>query len=186
MSSLTGRPLVKGYFARISNGELVETLNFQFNPSEVNRSRTVDYVFESPPGSALPTALFKSMSGDSFTISLLLDAVETFNSDEEGTSAQKAFFEAFTQPDIDLFSDDLGQFVAPPSARYGMGNESWPILFTSINFRDVRWNRQGIPTRTYVDLQFRGHLTDISVLRARLDSLAALRRMVTVEGTGLG
>ena len=51
MSMITGRPLVKGYLARIKNGDIEGLLKFQFNPTEVARSRTVDYNFTAPPTS---------------------------------------------------------------------------------------------------------------------------------------
>jgi hypothetical protein len=176
MSQVTGRPLVKGYLGKISNGEMVDLFGFQYNPTEVTRARTVEYIFTSPPGSPLPFALFKNISGDTFTLQLLLDAVEEYDQDSEGTSAMKAALETYTQPDYDEFSDDLGQFVAPPMAIYSMGEESFEVVVLSVQFRDIRWNRDGISTRTYADLQMRTAFTNIASLRARLDRLNLLRQ----------
>jgi hypothetical protein len=185
MSYITGRPLVKGYLGRISNGEMVDLFGFQFNPTEVTRARAVEYIFTSPPGSPLPFALFKSISGDTFTLQLLLDAVEDYDHENKGTSAMKAALEIYTQPEYNEFSDDLGQFVSPPMARYSMGDESFEVVVNSIQFRDVRWNRDGIPTRTYVDVQMRTAYTNISSLRARLDRLNVLsHRAVTSLSVG--
>jgi len=180
MSMVTGRPLVKGYIGRIRNGALESLMDFQFNPTEVPRARTVDYTFSQPPGSPLPTAMFRGIQGDSFSLSLLFDAVETYDHSHLGTTAQKAFLESLTQPDLNEFSDDIGQFVPPPHARYGMGDESWEVVVTSLQFRDVRWNRSGIPTRTWADVQMRTVFVDIASLRARLDFLAQYRDLAAV------
>ncbi len=184
MSAVTGRPLVKGYLGRISNGEMVDLFGFQFNPTEVTRARAVEYVFTSPPGSPLPFALFKGISGDTFTLQLLLDAVEDYDEDSEGTNAMKAALEIYTQPDYDEFSDDLGQFVSPPMARYSMGDESFEVVVLSSQFRDIRWNREGYPTRTFADLQMRTAYTNIASLRARLDRLNVLRQRAVTSLSG--
>jgi len=181
MSMVTGREPVKGFLARIRDGEMESVMDFQFNPTETTRGRTAEYNFTSGPGSPIPTASFKAIQGDTFSITLLFDAVETYEEAKLGTTAQKAFIESFTSPDFDDFSDDLGQFTPPPQARYGMGEESWDVLILSHNFRDVRWNLSGHPTRTWCELQMRTMFVDVASLRARFDFLASLRDLAAVQ-----
>jgi len=181
MSDITGRPLVKGYLGRISNGEMVDMFGFQYNPTETTRGRQVSYNDISPPGSPQPTANFVSIAGDVITLQLLLDAVEDYDPNKEGTGAMKAALEMFTQPDYAQFSDDIGQFVSPPVARYGMGDDSWEVRVDSVQFRDVRFNREGQATRTYVDIQMTAIFTDIATLRSRLDRLQNLRSRVVTD-----
>lgn len=180
MSNVTGNWPTKGYIGRIRRGEMDRLLYFQFNPTEVPRSRNVDYNFSSPPGSPLPTALFKGIQGDSFTLSLMFDAVESFDENSLGTTGQKAFLESLTQPDFDDFSDDIGLFVPPPEARFGMGQESWDVVVTSLQFRDVRWNTDLTPTRTWVEIQMRSMFVDVATLRARFDFLQTYLERETV------
>jgi len=182
MSRVTGKWTIKGYLGRIRHGDMDAVMDFQFNPSEISRTRTVDYNFNSPPGSPLPTAQFKGIQGDAMNLSLLFDAVENYSDNTLGTTAQKAFIESLTQPDFDDFSDDLGLFVPPPQTRLGIGEESWSGVLTSVNFRDVRWNRNLIPTRTWIDIQFRSSFGDVEALRARFDFLQNYLGWVIVEG----
>lgn len=175
MSGVTGGSPIKGYIALIRDGDIEQVLDFQFNPTEVARVRAVDYDFTVPPGGPIALAAFKGIQGDSFTLSLLFDAVETFDSELQGTTAQKAFLESLTQPDFDDFSDDLGSFTPPPRARYGLGEESWDVVVTNLQFRDVRWNRDMVPTRTWAEIQFRSHFVDVATLRARFDRLQSYR-----------
>jgi hypothetical protein len=146
-------------------------LPFQFNPTEVARTRNVDYTFSSAPGSPIPTAMFKGIQGDSLTLTLLFDAVETYEEKKLGTTAQRSYIEMFTSPDFDDFDDDIGQFTPPPRARLGIGEESWDVVVLSAQIRDVRQNDSLHPTRTWVDIQMRTIFTDVAALRARYDFL---------------
>jgi len=178
--SVTDRPLTKGYIARIYRGNIIAIHNFQYNPTTVSRVMSVQYNYDSPPGSASPNAFFKSIDGNKITLELLLDAVESYSTDKEGVGAQKAFFESFMQPDIDSYSEDLGQFIPPPQARYGSGNESFDVTVDNVRFNDVRWNRQHICTRSRVQLQMTTYWTDRYKLLAWLHHLETLRSLVSV------
>lgn len=177
-------PLIKGFFGRIKDGEVVSIFDFQFNPPEVTRSRTVDYEFDSSPASVLPSAYFKAITGDTITIQLLLDAVETYKDSKKGTLAQQAFLESLTCPEFDEFSEEVGSFVSPPPVLYCMGEQSWKVVIPSLQFRDVRWNKYAIPTRTYVDIQMRTYFTDINEIKARYDQLRLLRREAVLNPGG--
>lgn len=178
--TMSTNAVTKGYFARITNGEVVSTFRFQYNPTRVVREHQTDYEFVSPPGSPLPSAYFRAIQGQVITFQLLFDASETFDDDKEGVSAQMAELESYNQPDISQFTSDLGSFVSPPQLRFGLGKRSWAVLSTSITFTEERFNRQMVPTRARADVSLRANFTDIAAVRSYLDRLDALR--MTVAG----
>jgi len=178
MSGVTGRPVTKGWLARVSDGEIQAVFTFQFNPSERTRSRDIEYTIVSPVGSTEPTAEFRSVSGTRIVMTLLLDATENYDEDKEGVGAQLAWLESCTEPDIDRFNDDIGQFIAPNELRYGMGKDSWNVVMTRFNPREVRWNKSGFTTRAYVDIELQSTYRDIAAIKARLNRLKLLRSKV--------
>lgn len=181
MSMVTGRPLIKGFIGRVDSGALVNVLNFQFNPTELTHTRSPGWEYSGGPGSPMPHAFFKSCEGDSLSFQLLFDASAGYAEEREGTGAQKAYIEALTHPDIDAFQSSIGQFVAPPLCRFGLGHTSFPAVVAGCTFRDTRFGRNGVPTRTYVDMQLRVVLDDIASYRARLDRLSYLRGLVSAQ-----
>lgn len=181
MSYVTGNWAKKGYLGRIRNGNMDAVMDFQFNPTNTTRSRVANYKFAEPPGSPIPTAMFKNIQSDSFTLSLLFDATDSYSEFALGTTAHKAFIESFTQPDFDDFYDDLGQFIPPPQVRYGMGSESWTCVMLDTKFRDVRWNRDMTPTRTWVEITLKTMYVDIAELRARFDFLQSYQDLVLIQ-----
>jgi hypothetical protein len=178
--SVTSRPLSHGYLGRVVGGELVDIFPFQYNPTIVTRARSVEYNFSSPPGSPIPFAQFKSISSDRITLELLLDAVEIYDEDKQGVGAQKAFLESLTQPDIDSYSVDLGQFIPPPVAKFSLGRESFDVVATGVQFRDVRWNRRMICTRSRAQIQLATYWVSAANLGTWLSNLETLRQKVTV------
>lgn len=179
MSQMTGRPLNKGWFARIEGGEVVSYFVFQLNPTETERERGVIYTFESSPGSALPTAIFQSIQGDKITFELFLDATAPYYDDRKGITAALAELESYTQPKIDQFSADLGQVAAPPTVRYGMNEDYWDVVIPRLRIRTQRWNRDLTPTRARVEIEMQAIFTNISAIQARLDRLKFYREKVT-------
>jgi len=179
MSQMTGRPLNKGWFARIEGGEVVSYFIFQFNPTETERERNVTYTFESAPGSSAPTAIFQSILGDKITIELFLDATAPYYEEQKGITAALAELESYTQPKIELFSADIGQVPSPPTIRYGMNEDYWDVVVPRIRIRTLRWNRDLNPTRARVEIEMQAVFTDISAIQSRLDKLKQYREMIT-------
>lgn len=181
MSQVTGRSPQKSWLARVVNGEIGKVFHFQINPTAAPRTRTVNYTFNSPPGSPLPTATFDSISGDTFSITLLLDATWSFDAEKLGTLAQQAELELYTQPDADRYIAGVGQFISPPRLRFGVGDVMTTVVVTSLGFRDVRWNTSMMPTRTFADIQMRAVWTGPAELRNRLARLQQLSSLVTAD-----
>ena len=179
--SVTGRRLSKGWIGRVLDGEMVAVFTFQFNPSEITHDRGVEWVFESPTGSSLPTAIFRAIGGDTFALTLLLDATELNSRNSDGVRAKKAFLESLTQPDISKFNDDLGQFVAPPAVKFGMGGLMFDVVVSRASFRDVRFQTDLVESRTYVDLELRTYFVSVAAIKAHLQRLSSLRSRVETQ-----
>jgi hypothetical protein len=179
--SVTGRPLERGSLTTIENGVVTMVYGFQFNPTERTVSHAANWNLATPPGSALPVASFQNISGAIFGMTFLLDATENYNSDEQGVRAAKAFFESLVQPAYTQYIDALGTFTSPPEVRYTMGGEQFEVLVTRVEFRDVRFNRSGFETRTYVELEMTLYMKNPALLKARLERLKALRQKVIVR-----
>ena len=171
----------KASISIIENGAIAMTYVFQYNPTERAWNHVVNYSMASPPGSALPYAFFSNIDGPIMSLSILLDATVGYRNEREGVRAQKAFFESLVQPDVDQYIDDLGTFTAPPEARFSMGGEDFPVVFTKCNFRDVRFNLETIETRTWVELDMLIHSTDPSWIKTRLEKLKRLRNLVVTR-----
>lgn len=182
-SDVTGRPVARGWLARITDGAVVATYEFQYNPTEVAYEHTVNYSLSSAAGSPLPTAYFGSIQGQSVSFSLLLDATEGYSSREKGVLAQKAELISLVSPDLDRFSRSLGQFVSPPEVLFGMGPESVKVIVPKISFRDVRFNRELEPTRCYADIQLQAIYTSAEEYAFYLAKLARMRSMVVIGKT---
>jgi hypothetical protein len=178
---MSTKPLERGSLSVIENGAVTMVYNFQFNPTERSISHNTNWNLISPPGSALPIASFQNIDGPVFSLTVLLDATENYSSDEQGVRAAKAFFESLVQPSYSQYIEALGTFTSPPEVRYTMGGESFEVLVTKVGFRDVRFNRIGFETRTYVDLEMTMYMKNPSLLKARLERLKNLRQKVIVR-----
>jgi hypothetical protein len=180
--SYSGRPLAKGFLAQILDGEVKRSFEFQFNPTEFNRNRTVEYGWLSAAGSVMPEAVFTKIGPEEMTLSLLLDATMSFSVSKEGISAVMAALELFTWPDPSKYSEDLGQVQAPPQALFGLGNFSTTVVVQRFSPNIVRWNRDLQPTRAFVELGLSSTMQSVSEIRNRLDGLETLAKQAFVEG----
>lgn len=152
--SVSGKPLAKGCIGRMTDGEIEKYLVFQFNPTRNAEKISPTYSMIDPPGSAFPTAVFKSVSTHQISFRLLLDAVETYSDVEEGAGASKAFIESLARQDLDPFIEGTGKFVAPPMCLVCIGSEGWYCVLTDLSFEVVRRSRELVPTRVWADMTF--------------------------------
>lgn len=184
MSNVTGRPIAKAWFARLIDGEIISLFPFQYNPTTINRERNVGFALVSPPGSPLPTANFQSISGDAISFTMLLDATSDYREENEGVGAQKAELESYTQPEIERFINELGQFISPPEVLFGFGADSWRVIIPRMGFRDVRFNGNGFTTRCFVDIRAQTYFSHPSEVQAHLSRVDRLRSFVVQQEVG--
>jgi hypothetical protein len=177
----TDRPLTKGYLARIIDGAIQNYFEFQYNPTEFSRQRSVEYGWLGSAGSAVPEAVFSKISKEEMTLSLFLDATRKFSSEKEGINSQLAALELFTWPDPDSVSVDIGQVQAPPQVLFGLGNYSARVVVERFSSNITRWNRSLVPTRATVELGLGVTFVDMANIRERLDRLKSLASQAMVE-----
>lgn len=181
---ITGRKAKRAFLAKIEGGEVKSTYEFQFNPTEDEKSREVEWGWASAQGTALPEAIFNRINSEKFTLQLLLDATENYDADKEGVRADIAALEMFTMPDPEAFSSDLGQVAAPPAARFGIGNDVYTVVMETVTTRVVRRNSEMHPTRAYVDISMGTSFTDISQIQGILTRNSELARKAMVSRRG--
>jgi len=152
--SVSDRPVQKGWIGRIRDGEIDPEayLVFQYNPTNIKEDISPEYSMVDAPGSAFPTAVFKSVTSHNINFQLFFDATEKYTS--TGLLAEKASLEAMAVQDLDPFVEGLGQFVSPPLLLLAIGEESWYVVATSVSFDVIRRNRELIPTRIRAELAF--------------------------------
>lgn len=176
--TVTGRKLTKGYLARVKSGSVVAVFPFQFNPTERTRNVGAEWVFEYPIGGSLPIARFAFTKGNQISFELLLDAVEGYDPDKLGVTAQMAELELMVNPDFERITEDIGQFIAPPQLRYGFGSDSWDVVMQELSLREVRWNRDGVCTRAYANIQLQANFIDLASMLDRIYFLSSYGALV--------
>lgn len=179
--SVTGRPLVKGWFGRIRNGEIDGVFDFQYNPTEMTQSVRPQYAMVDPPGSPIPTAVFKSVSNDEIKFRLLIDATDDYSSDERGILAKQSFLESLARPDLSSYLEGVGQFVSPPRVMMGLGPRTWDVIVSDIDFRVIRWNREMIPTRAWANLTLQSIYVDFETVLGEYQTLLVNREFAEVR-----
>lgn len=160
--------VTKGTLFKVVNGAITSRFTFQFNPSERSESRDVNYSITSPPGSYEPDCQFVSVSGSKIELRLLLDATYPYEASKQGTRAQKAWLEQFTQPDVDTMLTSVGRFTPPPDGILSMGGKSSNVKVMHLGFKDVVFNPDLIETRTWVDLTMQTIFKDLAQQQAYL------------------
>jgi hypothetical protein len=180
--SYSGRPLKKGWIGRIRNGEIDGFYDFQYNPTETTESVNPQYTMIDPPGSPVPTAVFKSISNDEIAFQLLLDATDPYYQEQLGIWAQQSFLESLARPELATYLEGMGQFVAPPRVVLGLGPRIWDCVLTSYSFKTIRWNREMIPTRGFADVAFKTVFVDFDTLSGQYQELFVYRDMAELKG----
>jgi len=183
--TVSGVKINKGFIGRVAQGELVAVLPFQYNPTETTRRVTAAYNYISAAGSPIPTASFKSGTGSQITLELMFDAAEDYDDNKEGVGAYRAFLESFCLPDVEDYSTDLGQFIPPPQALYGLGKDSFHVVVNDVQFRETRRAPNGDVTRMRAQLNLSQYWRSQYELRAWLHHLESLRQMVEVSPSTL-
>ncbi len=177
---ISGTRARRAYLAKISNGEIQYVYEFQFNPTEDEKAREVEWGWAAAQGTALPEAVFTRIASEKFTMQLFLDATENYSADKEGVRADIAALESFTFPDPDMYSADMGQVASPPPALFGIGEDVYNIVVESTNVRVVRRNFEMHPTRAFVDIKLSSTFTDVKKIQESIMRNSELARKVLI------
>jgi hypothetical protein len=158
--------LTKAALYRLVDDQIKDLYVFQFNFPELSRNLTADYNMISPPGSMLPTAIFKSSSGQDFTISMMVDSSSFFT--ELGVIPDLSYFESLVTPDVDTYLESNSRWIAPPRLIFVVGTRTWDVLCLSVAIKETRYQRNLIPNRATVDLTFKAIYIDQPLMEASL------------------
>lgn len=169
--SINARPH-RGWIARVKDGYMDDILIFQYNPTDDTTTVTPQYGMIDPPGSPMPSAVFKSMASDTFSLRLLLDATESWEQAQKGILADRAFLESLARPEAQAFVDGLGQFVSPPEIKVGLGDHDvWDGVVTSYSCQVTRRTRALIPVRAFVTLSIKAIYVGADQTQAKYQQL---------------
>ena len=175
--SYSDSSVIKGWIGRVRHGAIDGIMDFQFNPTSLDEDLAPQYTMVDPPGSPLPTAVFKSVSNDEISFRLLLDATENYSSDKQGILAQQAFLQSLARPELQSYVESFGQFVSPPDVVLTLGPRSWKSVLTECSFKTVRWNRDLVPTRCWATLTFKTILLELAWIDAEYNDTRDLRSL---------
>lgn len=168
--------LTKGLIARIRKGNIVGQLNFQFNPTTVNRSGAVEYNWGAGPGSVLPVATFSKMGEMSISLELFFDARENFDKSKEGLRAVLAEAESIGLPALEKWSAQRGALaVAPDRCCLVLGKRHWYCECVNWAINEEMWNEELDPVRAKVSYTLRMVNTGLLGIQKYVDTLKQYR-----------
>jgi hypothetical protein len=176
---VNGTRAERAYLAKILEGEVTYVYEFQFNPSEDEKTREVAWAW-AVVGPLLPEAIFIRLSREAFSLQLFLDATENYDPDKQGVGADIAALDSFTMPYPEIYCADMGQVASPPLTLFGIGEDAYYVVVNSVNVRVVRRNSEMHPTRAYVDLKLTSTYVDTSQMLNSLNKNSELARKVLV------
>jgi len=148
--------LSKGLISRIRNGNVVGDLHFQFNPTTIKRSGTVEWMWGQGPGALLPVATFGKMGEMTIDLELLYNAREGFKDHLEGLRGVLSEAESLGLPAVDRWSGTRDALaVAPDRCQLVIGTRRWHCNITTWGIVEEMWNRQLAPTQARVTYTLR-------------------------------
>jgi len=171
--------LAKAAFYRILDNAIKDVFVFQLNFPELSRNASAEYNFISPPGSMLPTAIFKATPGQDFTISIMVDSSGYYS--ETGVLPDLAYFESLVLPDIDTYIESNSRWISPNRLMFVVGGRLWDVVCLSVAIKETRYQRDLIPNRATVDVTLKSIYIDQAAIVTYLDNLRNLSSIRTVS-----
>ena len=151
---ISGKTLKKGALAKIRSGKIDSILDFQFNPTSLQRSGTPKWIMGSGPGSLLPVATFGQMGEQVIPLELLYDCRETYEPKLEGLGGVLALCESFWLPAVDLWNSKTNAYSVPPDrCKLILGKRSWNCDCVGGTINEELFNNDLEPVRARVSLK---------------------------------
>jgi hypothetical protein len=164
--SMSQTPVSRASLVKIVDGDVGDEFSFQFNFPEIQRGLNADYTFISPPGSMLPTAVYKSTVGQEMSFSIMVDATENPPLDSMGFSLgvmpDLAFFESLVCPEVDTYLESNARWIAPARLIFLVGTRAWDVVCLSVKQTEVIYDRSMIPYRATIDITLKSIYVDSS------------------------
>ena len=171
-------PLLKGLLARIRKGQVVGTLDFQFNPTQVTRTGGSEWQWGMGPGSVLPVATFAKTAEFGISLELLFDARETYDVQLQGLRGVLSEAESLALPAVDRWHNTRSALaVAPDRLRLVLGPRVWSCELMNFNIVEELFNEKLEPIRARVTYQLRMTNVGLSSLQAYIDQIDAYRNL---------
>lgn len=119
-------PIDKGALIRIEDGQMVDALFFQFNPTDLAIKNSVEYAGSDHPGQFMPVLRFKQVNKREITFNLRFNGREG----QLDVGEELARIELFTIPGSRLTASSP-LFVPPPSAVLVFGEQTYHGVVTT-------------------------------------------------------
>lgn len=145
--------IVKASLFKITDGAISEEYPFQFNFGELSTNVSAEYNFLSPPGSFLPTAVYRATGGRSLNFSILVDYTSAPTT--AGALPDMAFFESLVTPDVGPSLSSGARWTSPPRVLLVVGYRSWDVVCDSVIFKESMFNRGMTPVRVVIDVSLK-------------------------------
>lgn len=170
---------MKASLARIEYDEIQEPVIYlQHFITDLNRSRSVNWVHLNSPGSAGGYAQYVLTNDQSITIQIFLS---TYSSNMEGFDKQYGIlpelsnYELLAMPSAELFMTDNSQFIQPPLVLLTIGPRQWRCTLESYDVKEDEFNEYHYPTKATVDLSLKTTHGTFESLRAEIGSYLGWR-----------
>lgn len=168
--------LSKGLIARIRQGNVVGQLDFQFNPTTMQRSGTVEWMWGQGPGAILPVATFGKMGEMVIGLELLFYAREGYSAQLEGLRGVLSEAESLGLPAVDRWSGTRDALaVAPDHCQLVVGTRRWHCEVVSWGIVEEMWNKKLHPTQARVTYQLRLNNTGAADVQQYVDQIKNFR-----------
>lgn len=133
---MNNRRLTKGALFRIYNDEVVDRLDFQFNPTRLSRRLGAVHAISDGPGEWLPSASLSRFDRAPVDFDLLFWGREG----EVDAQEMSARLELFVSPGPD-YGPDATEFISSGHAKLVFGPRTWTGVVTEVSLMDERFNR---------------------------------------------
>jgi len=195
MSFVTGSYPEKAWVTRSNTAGIEAEYQFQFNPTTISRNTTAQYTLVSPPGSTDPTAIFRSISGKTLDISILVDSTTSYfrkaqtvaliESGNPFTTVDLdiAFWESLAFPDIGPFLEGGGKWTSPPRILFGYGLKYWHVVVTSVSVTEQMFDQAMRCMRAQIDVSMQSIWTTKEDNIGQAKNFDLLRSAVEIRGS---
>ena len=141
-------PVQKGALIRLYRTEVMDRVDFQYNPEEYEEDMPVEHVYSDAMGQYLPVARFAKFGGREMEVKLLFE-------DREGrpkADRYAARLQMFANPGPDFGPDTL-QFVSAGRCSLIMGKRAWPMTCNGVHVRNRILDRDLLPRMVIVTIK---------------------------------
>ena len=171
--------LTKGLIARIRNGAVKGTLSFQYNPTSIRRSASVEWSWGLGPGGFLPVATFGKMGEQNISLELLFFSREDPNSSLfQGLRGVLSEAESLALPAVDRWNAKKNALaVAPDRVMLILGHRYWHCEIVSCDIGEEMFDPELAVVKATVSYELRLVNVGASAIKNYVDTLRSHREV---------